>query len=102
MRKTTLPQGRYFVGWIAGLKGVRQNSYGWSFHWLFERKIYDSLHTFTGRGFPPPVRNERGEDEGEGLPIKDGLLSPTLSSIVPLGEREQAPCDYKEEFCLIA
>jgi hypothetical protein len=46
------------------------------------------------------VRHERGEGEGEGLPNKDGLLSPTLSSIVPLEEREQAPSAFKEEFWL--
>jgi hypothetical protein len=70
------------------------------FYWLFEGKIYYNIYTFTGRGFPRPVRHERGEGEGEGLPNKDGLLSPTLSSIVPLEEREQAPCAFKEEFCL--
>ncbi len=46
------------------------------------------------------MRHERGEGEGEGLPNKDGLLSSTLSSIVPLEESEQAPCALKEEFCL--
>ncbi len=30
---------------------------------------------------PLPVRNERGEDRGEGKPIKTHLLSPALSSI---------------------
>ena len=51
-----------------------------------------------GRRFPLPVRHERGE--GEGLPNKDGLLSPTLSSIVPLEEREQASFAFNEEFYL--
>ncbi len=37
---------------------------------------------------------------GEGLLNEDGLLSPALSSIVPLEEREQAPCAFAEEFCL--
>ncbi len=46
------------------------------------------------------MRHERGEGEGEGPPNKDGLLSPTLSSIVPLAEREQAPGALKEEFFL--
>ncbi len=36
------------------------------------------------------MRDEWGEGQGEGLPNKDGLLSPTLSSIVPLEAREQA------------
>ncbi len=45
------------------------------------------------------MRHERGEGEGEGSLNEDGLLSPTLSSIVPLEEREQAPCAFKEEFC---
>jgi hypothetical protein len=31
---------------------------------------------------------------------QDALLSPTLSSIVPLEEREQAPFALDEEFCL--
>ncbi len=62
--------------------------------------MYDNLDTFTGCRFPLPVRHERGEGEGEGLPNNDGLLSPALSSIVPLEEREQAPCAIKEEFCL--
>ncbi len=44
--------------------------------------------------------NNIQEGQGEGLPNKGGLLSPTLSSIVPLEERERAPCALKEEFCL--
>ena len=71
--------------------GVRQNSLGRSVRWLFGRQIFVELYAFTGRGFPLPVRHERGEGEGEGLPNKDGLLSPALSSIVPLEERGQAP-----------
>ncbi len=46
------------------------------------------------------MRHERGEREGEGSPNEDGLLSPTLSSIVPLAEREQTPCAFMKEFCL--
>ena len=46
------------------------------------------------------MRHERGEGEGEGLPNEDGLLSPALSSIVPLEEREQAPFAFNEELCL--
>ncbi len=60
----------------------------------------DDLDTFTERRFPRPMRNEWGEGQGEGFPHKNGLLSPTLSSSVPLEEREQAPCALKEEFCL--
>ncbi len=62
--------------------------------------MYDNLDTFTRRRFPLPVRHERGEGEGEGLPNNDDLLSPALSSIVPLEEREQGPCALKEEYCL--
>jgi hypothetical protein len=43
---------------------------------------------FTTCGFPLPVSHERGEGEGEGQPNENGLLSPTLSSIVPLEARE--------------
>ncbi len=46
------------------------------------------------------MRHERGEGEGEGLPNDDGLLSPALSSIVPLEEREQSSFAFTEEFCL--
>ncbi len=63
---------------------------------LFARKIYDNMDTFIGCGFPLPVRHERGE----GFPNKVGLLSPTLSSIVPLEEREQGSFAFNEEFCL--
>ncbi len=48
----------------------------------------------------PPSSALPVEREGEGLPNKDGLLSPTLSSIVPLAEREQRPLAFNEEFCL--
>ena len=74
---------------IPGAWGVRQNSSGRSFHWLFGRKISDNPYVFTGREFPPPVRHERGEGEGRGASQKDHLLSPTISSIVPLEEKEQ-------------
>jgi hypothetical protein len=42
------------------------------------------------------MRNEWGEGQGEGFPNDDGLLSPTLSSIVPLEAREQALRAFKE------
>src|SRR5258708_25568204 len=38
--------------------------------------------------------------QGEGLPNEVGLLSPVLSSFVPLKEREQAAFASNEEFCL--
>ena len=88
-------------------RAVRNNRLGCGTKFLamiftlaFRAKNYDDTYTFTGRGFPLPVRHERGQGEGEGLPNKDGLLSPTLSSIVPLAEREQAPFAFIEEFCL--
>ncbi len=59
----------------------------------------DNLDNSTERRFPRPMRNEWGEGQGEGFPNKNGLLSPTLSSIVPLEEREQAPLAFGEEFC---
>jgi hypothetical protein len=59
-------------------------------------KRYDNIYSFTRREFPLPVRHERGEGQGEGLLNDKGLLSPTLSSIVPLEEREKAPGAFKE------
>jgi hypothetical protein len=40
------------------------------------------------------VRHERGEGQAN----ENSLLSPTLSSIVPLEEREQDPFAINEEF----
>ncbi len=71
---------------------------GTIFSLAFPAKNYDDTYTFTRRGFPLSVRHERGEGEGEGLPNEDGLLSPALSSIVPLEEREQTPFAFTEEF----
>ena len=49
---------------------------------------------------PPPVLPYLWSVRERGFPNKDGLLSPTLSSIVPLAEREQRPLAFNEEFCL--
>jgi len=43
--------------------------------------------------------NKIQEGEGEGQSDEACLLSPTLSSIVPLEEREQAPLAFGAEFC---
>jgi hypothetical protein len=51
------------------------------------REIFVNAYTFDGCEFPLPVRHEGGEGKGEGQSNEDCLLSPTLSSIVPLEER---------------
>src|SRR5207245_9922567 len=48
-------------------------------HW--ERRIHGRQSLLHEARHPLPARNERGEDRGEGKPIKTHLLSPALSSI---------------------
>src|SRR5260370_1084499 len=65
------------------------------FSLAFRRKKDVNPYTFDGGEFPLPVRHEWGEGQAN----ENGLLSPTLSSIVPLEEREQAPFAFDEQFC---
>ena len=65
------------------------------FSLAFRRKKDVNPYTFDGGEFPLPVRHEWGEGQAN----ENGLLSPTLSSIVPLEEREQASSAFGEEFC---
>ncbi|MGI8965209.1 MAG: type I restriction endonuclease subunit R, partial [Limisphaerales bacterium] len=69
------------------------------------RYVFTLIHKFRPENLLPlPVKNERGEDRGEGLPAKDSPLSDSLPTRASRGERENnvmpVLCDRRDVIVL--